>query len=113
MTRLTLALVATVLCVSAAFAITVTPKERSITDKPQGPAPTAEPSPPAEKGGLAFSDDTEVLLDGKACTLKEIPRDATIILLQVAADKRTVLKIHFRTKKEGGSDDSPAAPSAP
>jgi hypothetical protein len=113
MTRLTLALVATFLSVSAAFAITVAPKERSITDNLRVPAPTAEPAPPAENGGLAFSDDTEVLVDGKACTLKEVPRNATIILLQVAGDKRTVLKIHFRTKKEGGSEDSLAAPSAP
>jgi hypothetical protein len=113
MIRLTLALVGTILCISVAYGTLAPPTERPILDRLRGPTPTAEPAPPAEKGGLAISDDTEVMLDGKACTLADVPKDAQIILLQVGSDKRTILKIHFRTKKEDGSESSPAAPSAP
>jgi hypothetical protein len=42
---------------------------------------------------------TEVLLNGKPCRYEEVPEHAGIVRMEVAADKRTVLKIHFRTWK--------------
>ena len=42
---------------------------------------------------------TEVLLNGKPCRYEEIPSHASIVRMEVAADKKTVLKIHFRTRK--------------
>ena len=45
------------------------------------------------------TDRTEILLDGKTCKYAEIPAHATITRMEVAADKKTVLKIHFRTRK--------------
>jgi hypothetical protein len=42
---------------------------------------------------------TEVLLNGKPYRYEEIPSDASIVSMEVAEDKKTVLKIHFRTRK--------------
>jgi hypothetical protein len=43
---------------------------------------------------------TEVFLNGKPCKYDEIPHHASIVRMEVAAaDKKTVLKIHFRTRK--------------
>src|SRR5262249_27638537 len=42
---------------------------------------------------------TEVLLNGKPCRYEEVPGHARIVSMEVAADKKTVLKIHFRTRK--------------
>ena len=46
-----------------------------------------------------LTDRTEVLLNGKPCRYADIPGDARIVVLEVAADRKTVLKIHFRTGK--------------
>jgi hypothetical protein len=42
---------------------------------------------------------TQILLNGKPCKYEEVPPDASIVRMEVAADKKTVLKIHFRTRK--------------
>jgi hypothetical protein len=92
-------LVASFLCLSVAHASLAQPKERSIFDRPLPPAPKAEPAAEQEGGGLVISDDTEVKLDGKVCKYEEIPESAEVILLEVGKDKKSVLKLHFRTKK--------------
>jgi hypothetical protein len=43
--------------------------------------------------------ETEILLDGQSCKYAEIPSQAGIVRMEVAADKKTVLKIHFRSRK--------------
>jgi hypothetical protein len=43
--------------------------------------------------------ETEILLNGKPCIYEGIPDHASIVQMDVAADKKTVLKIHFRTQK--------------
>jgi len=48
---------------------------------------------------FVVTDQTEVLLDGKLCRYEEVPAHATIVRMEVASDKVTVLKIHFRTRK--------------
>jgi hypothetical protein len=48
---------------------------------------------------FVVTDQTEVLLDGQLCRYAEVPAHATIVSIEVAADKKTVLKIHFRTRK--------------
>ena len=98
MTRLTMVLAASLFSLSVAHASLTTPKERSIFDRPLPPAPKAEPAPEQE-GGLVISDDTEVKLDGKVCKYEDIPESAEVILLEVGKDKKSVLKLHFRTKK--------------
>ena len=38
-------------------------------------------------------------LDGHACKFQDVPGTATVVSLDVAADKKTILKIHFTSKK--------------
>jgi hypothetical protein len=42
---------------------------------------------------------TEILLNGKTCKYEDVPAQASIVRMEVAADKKTVLKIYFRTPK--------------
>jgi hypothetical protein len=76
--------------------------------RPDGPVPrhlslrdgeAAEPAKAKSDEGLAITDDTEVLLDGRACKYEDVPPDAQIILLDVASDHKVIRKIHFRSKK--------------
>jgi len=46
-----------------------------------------------------MTDGTEVLLNGKPCKYEKVPAHASIVRMEVAEDKKTVLKIHFRTGK--------------
>jgi hypothetical protein len=46
-----------------------------------------------------MTDETEVLLNGKPCKYAQVPNHARIVKMEVGIDKRTVLKIHFRTGK--------------
>jgi hypothetical protein len=98
MTRLTIALVTSFLGLSMAHASLSSVKERSPFDKLPPPAPKAEAAP-EQDGGLAISDDTEVKLDGKLCKYEDIPESAEVILVELAKDKKSVLKLHFRTKQ--------------
>jgi hypothetical protein len=100
MKRLTMALVAFFLFVAVAQATLTPSKQRSIVDGPRPIAPKVEPNIPAEDdGGLVISDTTEVRLDGKVCELEEVPKTAEVVLLEIGKDKKSVLKIHFQTKK--------------
>jgi hypothetical protein len=54
---------------------------------------------PSDSSEYVLTDRTEVLLNGKVCKYAEIPANARIIRMEVAADQRTVLRIHFRTGK--------------
>ncbi len=65
-------------------------------DKPAA-APAAEAKPESPK--LVLTDKTEVQLDGQACKLADVPGTAAVVGLEVAADKKTILKIHFQSKK--------------
>jgi hypothetical protein len=60
--------------------------------KEQKAAKEAEPE-------FVVTRQTEVLLNGKPWRYEEIPDHASIVGMEVAADKKTVLKIHFRTRK--------------
>ena len=52
---------------------------------------------PAEE--FLVTGRTEVTLNGRSCKYQAVPRDATVVRLELAADGKTVLKIDFRTKK--------------
>ena len=52
-----------------------------------------------EDDDLLITDDTEVLLDGQRCELKNVPAGAVIAELEIAADKKTIRKIAFKSKK--------------
>jgi hypothetical protein len=49
---------------------------------------------------LVVTLNTEVLLDGRPCKYEQIPEDAAIIFAEVDQDRKTLLKIHFRSAKK-------------
>jgi hypothetical protein len=55
--------------------------------------------PPDPKRELVITEETEIMLDGRACGFDQIPAGADIILLDVAADRSVVRKIHFKSRK--------------
>jgi hypothetical protein len=107
MTRLTLALAALISVVSGVSASLAPLKERTPLENkvlqvqvsrlaPEVLQAVAEPAPTPE---FVLTDRTEIRLNGRPCKYEEIPGHARIVLLEVAMDNRTVLKIHFRTGK--------------
>jgi hypothetical protein len=48
---------------------------------------------------FVVTERTEILLNGKPCKYEEVPRHSSIVKMEVAADKKTVRRIHFRTRK--------------
>jgi hypothetical protein len=53
----------------------------------------------AAESPFTLTDQSEVLLNGKPCRYEVVPAHASISLLELAADRHTVLRIHFRTQK--------------
>jgi hypothetical protein len=107
MTRLTLA-VAVWMSFVPVLSASLTPRKE--------PRPLAHPAsqvkaskvwavaaePAANKEGpseFVVTERTKILLDGKPCNYAAIPGNARIVQMEVAADKKTVLQIHFRTQK--------------
>jgi hypothetical protein len=48
---------------------------------------------------FVVTEQTEVLLNGKPCPYAAVPSHATIERMEVAEDRKTVLKIYFRARK--------------
>jgi hypothetical protein len=95
-----MALVALLGCLSSA--------QGSFSPRPEQPNPTRElrsrflteaVKPQPKDDDLVITDQTEVKLDGKLCSYKDVPGNAEIILLEVGQDKKEILKIHFRAQK--------------
>jgi hypothetical protein len=59
----------------------------------------ANPLRPGAKAEFVLTNQTEVLLNGKPCKYEQVPGGASIILMEVAEDNKTVLKVYFRTQK--------------
>jgi hypothetical protein len=107
MTRLALALTVLFSILSSAKA-TLAPRIDSFTSGKELPARVAKaisavvlPTTPldGQKDEYRITDQTEVVLDGRACRYRDVPNNATIVKMEVAGDKRTVVKIYFRTRK--------------
>jgi len=105
MTRLTLTLAVWMSLVSLASASITPAKEphplgkaplKARSHLPEVPEQTLEQRSPSE---YLVTERTEILLNGKACKYADVPAHASITRMEVAADKKTVLKIHFRTRK--------------
>ena len=105
MTRLILTFAIWMGCCSVAPASLSPRKERlpwARDVRPARPAKRlARALPPVveTRSDFVVTKATQVLLDGKPCRYEEIPARATIIRMEVAADGKTVLKIHFRSRK--------------
>ncbi len=107
MTRLILVL-ATWMSAAAVASATVTPRQPLSRLGYEGLqlAGTAQPTrveaaeaARAAESPFALTDQSEVLLNGKPCRYEDVPAHATIHLLELAADRHTILRIHFRTQK--------------
>lgn len=102
MTRLTGVVVALLCLIPTATASLDRPK---VADRPSGmrlvlpkerPRDTTEVPPPAE---AQLTAETEVLLDGRQCSYKDVPATASITRLELAPDGKTITRIEFRSKK--------------
>ncbi len=103
MIRLTLALAAFISLVSVASASLTPRKERPLlgaeVPRVQAAKVAAEAAGHGAASEFMVTEQTEVLLDGKACRYQDVPQQATILRMEVAPDRKTVLRIHFRTGK--------------
>ena len=107
MTRLVLTLTVVFSTLSSAKAA-IAPRTDFFTSGKELPARLAKafaapvlPATPlvGQKDEYRITDQTEVVLDGRTCKYQDVPNNAAIVKMEVAGDKRTVVKIHFRTKK--------------
>jgi hypothetical protein len=107
MTRLTLTLAAWVIFVPVSFASLAPQQDRPADErtllrtraaKPW--AASVQPIPVQEqRNDYIVTERTAVLLDGKPCRFQDVPAQAVIVGMEVAADKKTVLKVRFRSGK--------------
>ena len=103
MLRLTTALV-TFLAFAPLATASLTPRKDPPGVGKQSPAELLreeKPAPASEDASedLVISDQTEILLDGEACKYEDVPAEATIILLELASNKKDIRKIHFKRAK--------------
>ena len=113
MSRPALALTALFVCISAALATLSAPPAPlpgadrlagSLTtpvlhDKALTEAALQDLCPCARDDEYRVTFRTEVFVDGRACSYADVPRGAAIVNMEVSSDNRTVLTIHFRSKK--------------
>jgi hypothetical protein len=104
MTRLTFALAA-LICLASAAPASLAPRPdrlRSGLDALPSPAPrlaagVREQAAPAAASEYVMTERTEVLLDGKPCRYEAVPGSATIERMEVAPDRKTVVRVYFRS----------------
>ncbi|MCS6851692.1 MAG: hypothetical protein NZ700_11055 [Gemmataceae bacterium] len=54
----------------------------------------------SERPEFVVTEQTEVRLDGRPCKYADIPPSAEILFMEISSNRdRTILKIHFRSKK--------------
>jgi hypothetical protein len=103
---LTLAVAAWLSFVSVATASLAQPRKSALPGKELARALATRVSPevakqvvPEAEPEFSVTEQTEILLDGRPCAYKDVPADASILKMEVAVDKKTALKIHFRSRK--------------
>jgi hypothetical protein len=55
--------------------------------------------PPESEPEFAVTTQTEVYLDGQPCSYRDVPARAGILRMEVAPDRKTVLKVFFRSPR--------------
>ncbi len=113
MPRTALALIA-LLCSLAPAHASLTPRTQPLpgdsllTPSLASPLPQDRPLPPdlvkaaAPRGQddeYRITSQTEVFLDGRPCAYADVPRNASIVKMEVSAEDGIVLKIQFRSRK--------------
>ncbi len=53
----------------------------------------------APQPDFVLTEESEIRLNGEPCRFKDVPTNAEIVYVEVARDRKTILKIHFRTLK--------------
>jgi hypothetical protein len=107
MTRMTLAVAVWIILVSVAAASTSAVQKSSAPTndilRPKAPRlwdhARNQATERAAKSEFIVTDQTEIFVNGKACKYVQVPSHARIVDMEVAADKKTVLRIHFRADK--------------
>ena len=71
---------------------------QTASESPVKPA-MMKPSVPAPESEFLMTPGTEVVLDGQPCLYEEVPVQASIVRMEVAPDRKTVIRVFFRTRK--------------
>lgn len=105
MIRLSLVVAAFLACVTSVSASRSRPAEPRLPRAPLNQLLDLL-SPAAQKVATALSqpeyaltEETEVRLNGRPIKYNDVPDTAQIILLEVGPDQKTILRIHFESKK--------------
>jgi hypothetical protein len=105
MIRLTLALAIWIGFVSVGSA-TLSPRKEAVKSNKEPAQATRiadqvkEPvMPDPASSEFAVTQQTEILLDGRPCNYAQIPANAAILRMEVAPDRKTAVRIYFRTRK--------------
>ncbi len=64
----------------------------------KAPIETAKAAEGEAPDQFQMTRDSEVLLNGEPCKIEEVPGSAVITKLEVSPDRRTIVRIHFRSK---------------
>lgn len=68
-------------------------------DKPLAPDVFQAAYPRERDSEYRITSQTAVFVDDRPCCYPDVPRNATIVNMEVSSDDRSVLTIHFRSKK--------------
>jgi hypothetical protein len=107
MTRLLMAMTVVLCTLLSAHATLSEPKERSGFDRTLAPGLARalpgslgrQVSAPTGREEFQLTEDSEILLDGRPCKYKDVPGNVSITHMELGPDNRTILKIHFRTRR--------------
>lgn len=107
MVRLVLAWAAWLSLASAAWASLAPHKEAPLLGKDRLPARALQLGTQAfqltpagsTRSEYVLTERTEILLNGQPCKYADVPAHASILRMELAADKKTVIRILFRTAK--------------
>lgn len=61
--------------------------------------PVRSATPANARPQYVMTSETEILLDGRPCKFAQVPTSATIVQMEVSEDGRSILKVHFRSKR--------------
>jgi hypothetical protein len=84
----------------------LSPLAAAPSQKKEQPAKPAQERPAAEQpkevspdeSPFLLTKDADVRLDGRPWAFEAIPADAIIMNMQVGPDRRTIVRVHFRSK---------------
>jgi hypothetical protein len=93
------------LLLASAVAMGLLTRQPAFSPRPQVavPADNSAGAALSRTGGLCeplvITNQTQVRLDGNPCRWQEVPREAIITGAEVSPDRKTILRIHFRSPK--------------